>query len=161
MIFVWMLALSGLLLVFLEFFLPGAVMAVGGAILLLSSLIVFQMENSDILGFIVYLAILAALVCLVIRFALWRIKATAKNGTIYLESDQEGFQASSFPSELIGKEGIADTDLKPSGHILIEGHRYNAVSKIGYIDKETPIEVLSGTGSHLVVQSKGTSSAQL
>lgn len=152
MIFVWILAFSGLFLVFLEFFLPGAVMAIGGGLLLIASLIFFHMQNKSALAFLIYLTSLLTLVYLVIRCALWRVKAMAKNGTIYLEGDQEGFKASAFPKELIGKVGIADTDLKPSGHILVDGQRFNAISKIGYIDKETPIEILSGTGSHLVVQ---------
>lgn len=38
MYFVWALALTGLLLIFLEFFLPTAIMAIGGSLLLLTSL---------------------------------------------------------------------------------------------------------------------------
>lgn len=151
MFFVWILAFSGLLLIFLEFFLPGAVMAIGGGILLIASLVFFHMENSGLLAFFVYLAVLSLLVCIVIRSALFRIKATVKKGTICLEGDQEGFLASSYPQELIGKEGLADTDLKPSGHVLIDGKRFHAISKDGYIDKATPIKILGGSGSHLIV----------
>jgi membrane-bound ClpP family serine protease len=50
--------------------------------------------------------------------------------------------------------GYADTDLKPSGHVLVEGNRFQAVSKNGYIDKATEIEILGGIGSHLIVQPK-------
>lgn len=156
MFFVWILALSGLFLVFLEFFLPGAVMAIGGGVLLIASLIFFHMENKSILAFSIYLTTLVFLVYFVMRFALWRVKSTVKRGTIYLEGDQEGFQASSYPKEMIDKVGIADTDLKPSGHILIEGLRFHAISKVGYIDKETPIEVVSGSGSRLIVQRVST-----
>ncbi len=151
MFFVWTLALLGLFLIFLEFFLPGAVMAIGGGILLLASLFFFHMENKSYFDFSVFLLSLTFLVFVVVRFALSRIKATAKNGTICLEGDQEGFQASSYPQELVGKIGIADTDLKPSGHILVDGQRFHAVSKISYIDKATPIKILGGTGSHLIV----------
>jgi membrane-bound ClpP family serine protease len=151
MFFVWTLALLGLFLIFLEFFLPGAVMAIGGGILLLASLFFFHMENKAFFDFFIFFLSLIFLVFVVIAFALYRIKATAKNGTIYLEGDQEGFVASSYPEELVGKIGLADTDLKPSGHILVDGQRFHAVSKIGYIDRLTPIKILGGRGSHLIV----------
>lgn len=156
MFFVWTLAILGLLLIFLEFFLPGAVMAIGGGLLLLASLFFFHMEISGIYEFIAFLVALMGFVYLVVRLALWQVKATAKKGTICLEADQEGFQASTYPLDLIGKIGRADTDLKPSGHVMVEGRRFQAVSKTGYIDKEAEIEVLGGIGSHLIVQSSST-----
>jgi membrane-bound serine protease (ClpP class) len=152
MIFVWALAFSGLLLIFLEFFLPGAIMAIGGAILLLSSLFVFHMAQPSILLFASYLIGLAVSVYLVVKLALWQVKATGKKGTIYLSADQEGFQASLYSKELIGKIGSAATDLKPSGHIWIEDRTFQALSKSGYIDKGTPIQILGGHGSHLIVK---------
>ena len=151
MFFVWALALFGLFLIFLEFFLPGAIMAIGGAILLIASLFVFHMAEPKISLFLLYLFSLTGAVYFVIKFALWRVKATRKKGTIFLEGDQEGFQASIFPKELIGKIGHAATDLKPSGHIWIEDRTFQALSKTGYIDKGTPIQIMDGLGSHLIV----------
>lgn len=152
MFFVWALAVAGLSLIFLEFFLPGAIMAIGGSVLLLTSLYVFYKVAPDPLLFIGYLGLLVLLVFLVIRLALWRVKSTAKKGTIYLMSDQEGYQASIYPKEMVGKKGVAASDLKPSGHIFIEEAAYQALSKSGYIDKGTPVEILGGQGSHLIVK---------
>jgi membrane-bound serine protease (ClpP class) len=152
MFFVWALALTGLFLIFLEFFLPGGIMAIGGSVLLLASLFVFHMAQPKISYFILYLFSLLGAVSVVVRFALWRVRSTAKKGTIFLASDQEGFQASVYPKELIGKTGLAATDLKPSGHIWIEDRTFQALSQAGYIDKGTPIQILGGHGSHLIVQ---------
>lgn len=152
MYFVLTLAVSGLLLIYLEFFLPGAVMAIGGSLLLLVSLFFFHMQDLGILSFAAYIASLACSIFLIIKLALWQLKASAKRGTMRLESDQEGFLASSYPSDLVGKTAIAETDLKPSGHVLIEGLRYQAMSKSGYIDKAARLKVTGGTGSHLLVQ---------
>jgi membrane-bound serine protease (ClpP class) len=127
-------------------------MAIGGAILLLASLFFFHMAKPGIPLFVAYLIGLMGSVFLVVKFALWRVKATGKKGTIYLDSDQEGFQASLYPKELIGKIGHAATDLKPSGHIWVEDRTFQALSKTGYIDKGTPIEILGGHGSHLIVK---------
>ena len=143
------LAVSGLILIFLEFFLPGAVMATGGGILLLASLFFFHMSDPNVLSLLVYLAALIVATLLVVKIALWKV---SKKGIIS-EGSQEGFQASLYVKELVGKTGYAATDLKPSGHVFIEEESYEALSKSGYIDKGNPIQVLSGQGSHLLVKS--------
>jgi len=152
MIFVCSLALTGLVLIFLEFFLPGAIMAVGGSILILASLFVFHMVYEGIVPLIIYLFILAAAVYFVIRIALMRVRSDSMKGTVYLDTDQEGFQACIYPKELIGRTGIAATDLKPSGHILVDDRPFQALSKTGYIDKGSSIQILGGQGAHLIVK---------
>ncbi len=142
------LAILGLLLIFLEFFLPGAIMAIGGAALLIASGFFFYMENPNIFSLFAFMAFLATATFVVVRVALWRI---AKKGMISDDS-QEGYQASLYVRELVGKLGIASTDLKPSGFVMIEEESYEALSKSGYIDKGTPILVMSGQGSHLFVK---------
>ena len=96
---------------------------------------------------------LGLLVCLA-RFALWRIKTGRGSKGIYLSTDQEGYMASEFAKEYIGKSGEALSDLKPSGHILVEEKRIQAVSKMGYIHKGSKIEVIGGEGAHLIVKRK-------
>lgn len=152
MIFVVALAISGLFLVFLEFFLPGAVMAIGGILLLLSSVLAFQMEGAsgfELIGFIFGLSIL---VFLTIRLAVFVLQSIKNKGTIILQSDQEGFQASSVPVEVINSIGLADTDLGPSGYIIVNKQRFCAVSQDGYLDKGTCVKVLGISGSSLIVE---------
>lgn len=150
MFFAFILAATGLGLIFLEFFLPGAVMAIGGGLLLLTSLFFFHMHDPRPFSILVYFVSLLGATFLVIRIALWKVKASKKG--IVSEGSQEGFQASVYPKELVGKMGIAATDLKPSGHIWIEDRSFEAVSKSGYIDKGTQVQVLSGQGAYLLVK---------
>ncbi len=153
MFFVWALGLAGLILIFLEFFLPGAIMAVGGSVLLLASLFMFHLKGPvGIAPFFFYFAALGTSVYFVVRLAIWAVKKTGKKGTVYLKADQEGFQASLYPKELIGKIGVAATDLKPSGHIWVEDRAIQALSKDGYIEKGAPVQILGGQGSHLIVK---------
>jgi membrane-bound ClpP family serine protease len=151
--FVSALALAGFLLIFLEFFLPGAVMAIGGSVLLLASAFFFHMSDPRPLALLLYLAGLLFAVYLIVRIALWRLRASARVRNIS-EGLQEGFQASVYPKELIGKAGIAATDLKPSGQIWLDDRTFEALSKAGAIEKGTPVEILSGQGSHLIVRPK-------
>ena len=52
--------------------------------------------------------------------------------------------------DLVGKEGVVSSDLKPSGHILVEDNYYQAVSKTGYIEKGRNIKVIGGQGARLI-----------
>lgn len=75
MLFVWALALAGLFLIYLEFFLPGAIMAIGGSILLIGSIFMFHMEKPGFLSLTLYLLSLSAAVYTVVRLAVWRIRS--------------------------------------------------------------------------------------
>jgi membrane-bound serine protease (ClpP class) len=54
--------------------------------------------------------------------------------------------------EMIGKQGIAFTILRPSGKIEIEGDVYNATALTGYIDKGEAILVVKYETSQLFVR---------
>ena len=146
----FILLFIGLILIFLEFFLPGGIMAAIAGILLLASIVFFAIESS-FLATILYIVGIALVIGVLIKFTLWRLKKGKFKG-IFLNSEQSGYVASEFSKELIGKKGEAVSDLKPAGHILVEGKRYQAVSKMGYIDKGSPIEVIGGEGAHLIVK---------
>jgi membrane-bound ClpP family serine protease len=150
MFFVIALALTGLFLIFLEFFLPGAIMAIGGSLLLLASLLVYYMTYPMDSSFLLYFLGLVAAVYFVIKLGVRQIRSSKK--TMYLDTDQEGYQACIYPKELIGKTGIALNDLRPSGHIRIDDRTFQALAKTGFIEKGTSILVISGQGSHLIVQ---------
>jgi len=145
----------GLILVFLEFFLPGGIMAISAGILLLASVIFFAIEFSSFLATMLYSICVVGIVCVLIKFTLKRFKKGKFKG-IFLNSAQNGYVASQFAKEMIGKQGEAVSDLKPAGHILVAGKRYQALSKMGYIDKGSSIEVIGGEGAHLIVKSLST-----
>lgn len=79
-------------------------------------------------------------------------------GKLALKTTQEkesGFVG--VPTEqqsLIGKSGIAATDLRPSGKVEIDGKRYDAVSNYaGFIAKGTPISVVRYETGQIYVES--------
>lgn len=57
-------------------------------------------------------------------------------------------------SEYLGKEGVALTDLRPSGTIRINGNRIDVVSRGDYIDKGEAVIVIKVEGSRVVVKKK-------
>lgn len=93
----------GLLLIFLEFYLPGAIMGTVGAVLVVISVVVFAMESSSTGATILFFMVSLASVAAVIYLALWQIRRTGSKNTLFLKSDQTGFQASSFDASAVEK----------------------------------------------------------
>ncbi len=77
-------------------------------------------------------------------------------GTLALDSEQrkeEGFSAAdSKYAEMVGRQGVAHTILRPSGKVMIEGRVYDAIAQISYIEKGEAIEVVKYETTQLVVR---------
>jgi membrane-bound ClpP family serine protease len=149
MIYSVLLGLIGLILIYIEFFLPGGIMAMGGSALLLASLILFVWAQPGFLAIFIFLALLIGLVIFVCKLALKQIRKRKKS--LYLEADQEGFRASHYEASLIGKRARCATDLKPSGHIFVEGKTYQALSEFDYIPSGTEVLISGGRGAYLLI----------
>lgn len=54
--------------------------------------------------------------------------------------------------EIIGKNGITATDLRPSGKVIINNSNYDATSLGGYIEKGQPIVAVQTEGPQLIVK---------
>ena len=144
----------GLLLIVLEFFLPGGIMGVAGGVVFILGLVAFALNSPSIILTLVVFAVAIALLILVIRLTLKRIQRSKSEASIYLKGDQEGYKASAFEKEMIGREGVVKADLKPAGHVLIEGKLYQVLSRGGYLVQGTPVVVIGGQGAHLIVKEK-------
>lgn len=142
----------GLLSVMIEFFLPGAIFGSIGAILIISALVVFLQNSDSIIGSFVFVAATIGGLILTIKFALWRIRHSS--GSLYLRGDQKGYVASHWDHSLVGRSGVVLSDLKPGGHVTIDGIKLSALSKSGYITKGEEVEVVGGEGDSLIVVPK-------
>ena len=68
-----------------------------------------------------------------------------------LHYDEREAKAIDDYSVLIGKEGIAQTLLRPSGTALIEGKRIDVVTRGEYIEKDLPVTVIAVEGTRIIV----------
>ena len=84
-------ALAGLLLIYLELFVPGGILGVLGGIVLVFSLTLFIWQKKGIMWDAIFAIVLVLFVGLTIKFALYRIKKNKHKNTIYSSQDQEGF----------------------------------------------------------------------
>jgi len=57
-------------------------------------------------------------------------------------------------SDLVGKEGVAVTNLRPSGTVRIENRRIDVVTRGDFIEKGAAVEVVKVEGSRVVVKQK-------
>jgi membrane-bound ClpP family serine protease len=148
----YILLFLGLVLIFLEFFLPGAILGICGGILVLWSIISFAMESGSPIMTVVYIIAIGIILIYLVKFALWKIRHSSTRFSIYSNDDQQGYQASEFDHSAIGKIGIVSTDLKPGGFITVDGKQQQAISQSGYLVKGTEVLVIGGQEESLIVK---------
>lgn len=66
-------------------------------------------------------------------------------------SKEAGYNASTNYDDLIGKNGVVYTELRPSGTAFIDGRRYDVISQGEYIKKDAQIKVISSNGNRIIV----------
>lgn len=71
---------------------------------------------------------------------------------VALVADLENTTSSPVLTDLIGKEGVAYTVLRPSGKVTIEGELYDAVSESGYIEKGTSVRIVRFENAQVYVE---------
>jgi len=148
----YILLLIGLILIFLEFYTPGGVLAIVGAIFWLSAITTYVTSNHSVIESCLFVALAVAGLAFVFWFALRRIRKTGDKNTLYLSKDQMGYQAATFDTSLIGKEGVALSDFGPSGYVLIDGKRFAAICRGSYLDKGAKVVVIGGEVDYLIVK---------
>lgn len=63
-----------------------------------------------------------------------------------------GYVSVEYKESLIGKTGTAETVLRPSGKVMIDGKMYDAYTRGDYIEKGQTVEVISEEGPSLKVR---------
>ena len=102
-------------------------------------------------------AMLAAVLLAIASFALLakRLPSSRLWKKVVL-SDQSttarGYVSAETKAELIGKEGIVLTELRPAGSILLEDAPFDVVSEGAFIPKGEKVRIVSVNGSRIVVR---------
>lgn len=157
----------GLILIAFEVFvIPGfGVAGISGIILTISSLVLIMINNDSFnFEFVRVNDILIALAAVMGAFLgsgilLFVLGANLSNTRLYHRvaltdtlAKSEGYISNPLTETLKGKIGFAQTVLRPSGKIVIEGKLYDAYTRGDYIEKGQPVEVISDEGSALKVK---------
>lgn len=142
--------IAGLVLIGGEIFVPGGILGAIGAILLLVAIvdgfIAFPAAGPYVaLGIVVFVGI---------AFVLWikLFPRTRMGRTMTVETDLRTFKATeSGLKELVGHEGIAVSQLRPAGYVMIDGRRVDVVTRGEMIAKASPVKVLAVEGNSVIV----------
>ena len=101
------------------------------------------------------IGILGGIAGLVILFkAMTRTKFWMDLTSPSIQSRDEGYTTTLGWENLVGEDGVADTDLRPSGWIKVNDQRIFAVSEGAFIDNTTVVTILSVDGNRVVVREK-------
>ncbi|MEQ9285985.1 MAG: NfeD family protein [Cyclobacteriaceae bacterium] len=166
----WEIALFfvGIVLIALEIFvIPGFGLAgIAGITLTIGSLVLVMLNNDAFdFSFVNSTKLVTALFTIFIAFGgavvlmfIGGVRLTTTNMfkkiALQTEMTRELGYTSNFKKEsFTGKQGVAFTILRPSGKVMIDGELYDAYTRGNYIEKDTPVEVVSDEGTSLKVKS--------
>ncbi|MFM8641355.1 MAG: hypothetical protein ACKOEP_00765 [Phycisphaerales bacterium] len=147
---------------FAELFVPTAgVLAVGTAVCLVASVVVFFM-HSAVWGFAALLAYSAgAPFALVIGFKVWSRSPIARRlvlGGTADAGEEDGATAggaAGAPAVRPGDRGVALTGLRPVGFARLGESRIEVTAEFGLVDAGAEVEVTSVSGDRVTVRARG------
>ena len=144
----------GMILILAEFFVPGAVLGILGAIALTVSTVLGCYAYRDYAVFIIVGEFAGAVAVILLGMAL--LPRTGAGKRLILQDSQQqaaGFTAVESNLSLLGKEAKVLTALRPAGTILLDGKRLDAVSNGTIIDAGEQVRVIEVQGNRIVVES--------
>ncbi|WP_371932043.1 NfeD family protein [Mesobacillus subterraneus] len=143
----------GVGLILLELFIPGGI---AGAIGLLAIFASFFMASDNVvhMGISLLIALTASIVLSILMIRVFGKKMKFFRRIILTDSTstEKGYVSNKNRLELIGVEGITLTPLRPSGTIVVEDERIDAVSEGGFIAKGKKVRIVKTEGSRIVVR---------
>lgn len=145
--------LAGFIFVGIEMIVPGfSVPGISGIVCLIAG--VFLLADTVMEGFFITVIVLA-LLGILMAVMLYLLSKGKFRSPIILEEEQkstEGYLSSSDLKYLLGKKGVAMTDLRPTGVGQIDGINFDVISEGNYISAGAPVEIIKVEGSKLIVR---------
>ena len=111
----------------------------------------FGINNIAQATFVVFVSLIADIV-LIIILARFILKSKGFKNIVALETDTAGYHSSVSYDNLLGCEGITDTFFRPSGNIIINDKKYDAITEGEFINKGVKIKVILVEGNKIVVK---------
>ena len=148
------LFLLGIGLILLEFFVPGGIV---GLLDLGSSFcsILLTGESNASNGNKYWDCLIGCNHAMVIIYEIFRKKGTDVFDNLVLSdatSTEQGYVSNKSRTDLLNKEGTALTPLRPSGTIVIDNERIDAVTEGGFVNSGDKVVVIEVEGVRVVVR---------
>ncbi|MBW8348158.1 nodulation protein NfeD [Bacillus sp. IITD106] len=143
----------GILLIAAEFFLAGGIAGLLGTVAVIGSII---MAGGNVLHITISIVVALFLSILVIIIML---KVFGKRMNIFKKlvltdstNTESGYVSNVNRLELIGREGVTVTPLRPSGTVKVDDERLDVVAEGSFIENHTKVKVVKVEGSRIVVR---------
>jgi membrane-bound ClpP family serine protease len=151
MTLILILSLAGIGAILAELVLPGGILGVAGIGMLVAAVIVTFVKFGATAG------IIATVLLIIFGFVVlgwWmkyfhRLPVTRK---LILKNESGADEAKDERESLVGKTGVALTDLMPSGNAKVDGRKRDAIAEAGSIAKGAEITVVAVRGPSIVVR---------
>ena len=144
----------GIVLLALEIFvIPGfGVTGIAGIIAIFASIFMsFGIANISQAVFVIFVSLIIDII-IIILMARFMTKSKVFKSKMFLETDTSGYHSSESYDDLLGLEGTAYTPFRPSGNILIDDKKYDAISEGEFIQKDAKLKVILVNGNKIVVK---------
>lgn len=141
----------GAFLLAVELIVPGGIIGAIGGVLMLGGIIVLYSEyglEAGILGFLGALAILALTFYVEVKL----LPKTAFGKRFFLNAQVKGVsQKELVEDSCVGQECKTVTALSPSGYVLLNGKKVDAMSRSGFIEANEVVKVIGKDNFRLLV----------
>jgi membrane-bound serine protease (ClpP class) len=143
----------GIIFILLELVLPGGIIGILGFAAFLASFFLAG-ENIVHIGISLLIAFTISILGCMIMIKVFDRKMKFFNKLILTDSTstESGYVSNRNRTELIGVNGYALTDLRPSGTVIIVDERVDVVTEGGFIKKGASVKVVKVEGSRIVVR---------
>ncbi|MDF3057969.1 MAG: serine protease [Rariglobus sp.] len=147
------LFIAGAVLLAAEVFVPGAILGIFAAIALLAGVVLAFVDHGSAGGWIAIAAALG-LAAFTLWFEFIILPKTALGRRLFLHAEIKGASQPALAERdtVLGRDGVADTVLAPSGYVVVAGKRYEAYSRSGLIAKGEALRVVELDNFRLIVQ---------
>ncbi len=147
------LVIIGIVLIVLEFFVPGGIMGLLGVLSIITSLLLAA-ENIGQMIFSILIAILVTIIASVLLFRRFGYENGIFRRIILFDStsSEKGYVSNVNRSDLIGLEGTTVTPLRPAGTAVFNDERIDVVTEGGFISSNKKVKIIKVEGSRIVVR---------
>jgi membrane-bound serine protease (ClpP class) len=146
------LTMVGLVLIAVDFYIPGFVLGSIGILMMLGATALCY----NVKGLVPASLLFAVEVVLgggAAYISIVYVPKTAMGKKMFLHHTQTGQRAqATVASDLPGKQGVAQTVLRPAGMAIIDGKRVDVLAESGMIEAGTPIEVVAVKENQIIVR---------
>ena len=142
----------GIALIFAELFVPGGVLGTVGAIMVIWAL---TLMTDTFIGLLLAILVSFTIIGIIIYILIKIIPKERMRNTLILSSSlnkDEGYISSKDLQSYIGKVGIAESTLRPTGKAKIEGRILDVVSEDKLIEKGKMVKVTYVDGTKVLVR---------